>query len=305
MTFSVLSFLGITDNSDSVFIPQLDTELSKLVEQSKKYFTINTGDKAHAKDGNVLAITRRKIGQTENEVWFKPGDDEHEAFIRGCVREVKENATKLKELDWKIATSVVLGVVAGVLSFIPFLGAISLIGWGAALYFMSQRAEHAAEYQKSLTLTVAACNWSLGQVSTDGTNTVETLTKNNALNEMVSELFSVFTRKQVGQVIDDTIDEEYKKGSDLYNQQRSASEHSFFKSVAAGREGFNFKRCLYGYNRGKVVDIIDAIVSILPDLWHAAVQGWENVVDWASNKFSSTSEQQPGSELEHSNAARV
>ena len=39
------------------------------------------------------------------------------------------------------------------------------------------------------------------------------------------------------------------------------------------KHGSEFRRCIYGLNKGELVDMLDAICSTLPDLYNAIAQG--------------------------------
>jgi hypothetical protein len=262
---NVLEFIKIKKKADFTAVPQLGitNHLSALQLQSQQYFTIN--DNAQAKDGNFLAVSvlaGQKFNPTRPSL--------HTNYLNACTVLFKEKAQKLKELDKKIMGSVLLGVVASSLSFLPLVGYFSWLGWGSALYHMHARGQVYKEYHESLTLLVANCNWSLGQnLGYQG------LSQLPAIREMMAALYPVLTETQVKHLIADEIEKPFAQ--ELINYENRFNANSLFaqkdNNIALSKKGAEFSRCIYGFNRGSATDFLDAFLSILPDLYRAARDG--------------------------------
>ncbi|MCW8397418.1 hypothetical protein OQJ26_01235 [Legionella sp. PATHC038] len=280
---SVFEFLGIKKQL-STPVPQLgiNNALYKRQIESQQYFTIESA--AEAADGNKLAIHTKK-GQD-----FRTSNPQHIEFLNQCITLVKEKSNLLKSTDQKIAGSVVFGVTATALSFLPVVGFLGWVGWAATAYFINQRATAYAEYHEALTLLVGACNWSLGQGPEERKDTIPNLTKNEAIRAMMAVLYPVLTEVQVRHLIADDVEEVFAKELQDYEQRFELgfkTDRFFSKkddTIALSKKGAEFSRCIYGFNKGGFTDFLDAIVSILPDLYKAAVHGGQQLKSWWQEK---------------------
>ncbi len=263
---SVFEYLGRGVSTQTV-VPELgiSNSTSCLQLKSKKYFLI--GKEAKAAEGNKLAVTIQ-----EN---FDLNNQEHRAYLNECIDLFQEKLVLLKMLDLKIIASVITGIVATALSFFPLVSMLGLVGWGAALYHIHQRAQAYAEYHESLALLVGSCNWSLGPDSDQRANSVDELTKAAVVRKMMIQLYPVLTKTQIGHLIADDIQGIFVEELNQYNQkfQPSFKGNKFFTNpddqIALAKQGAEFKRCLYGLNKGSFIDFLDALASALPDLFRA------------------------------------
>ncbi|HHT0593418.1 TPA: hypothetical protein ACTXXA_002466 [Legionella anisa] len=278
---TVLGTFGLKKQPSYTPIPQLgiNSELNTLQLESQKYFAIGKG--AQAADGNVLGITVQQDFRTTNSNQIE--------FLNKCIALVKEKSMQLKSIDQKIAGSVVFGVTATALSFLPVIGYIGWIGWAAAAYFINKRATAYAEYHEALTLLVGACNWSLGLGPGNRKDSAENLTNNKSIREMMAVLYPVLTETQVRHLIADDIEDVFTQELHDYEKrfQPGFEPSRFFKkddTIALSKKGAEFSRCIYGFNKGGVTDYLDAIVSILPDLYRAALHGWHKLTYWWQEK---------------------
>ncbi|KTC80541.1 hypothetical protein Lche_2561 [Legionella cherrii] len=280
---SVFEFLGIKKQL-STPVPQLgiNNALYKRQIESQQYFTIESA--AEAADGNKLAINLKK-GQD-----FRTSNQQHIEFLNQCITLVKEKSNLLKSTDQKIAGSVVFGVTATALSFLPVVGFLGWIGWAATAYFINQRATAYAEYHEALKLLVGACNWSLGQGPEDRKDRIPNLTKNETIRAMMAVLYPVLTEVQVRHLIADDVEEVFAKELQDYEErfQLGFKTDRFFSkqddTIALSKKGAEFSRCIYGFNKGGFTDFLDAIVSILPDLYKAAIHGVQQLKSWWQEK---------------------
>ncbi|PWY56801.1 hypothetical protein DGG96_05185 [Legionella qingyii] len=283
---SVLTTLGLIDELPYTSMSQLgiDSDLNKLQLESQIYFTIAKG--AYAADSNILGVTIR-----EGQQFQIPA---HTDFLKRCTALVREKSTQLKSIDQKIIGSVVFGVTASALSFLPVIGFLGWIGWGAAAYFINQRATAYTEYHESLALLVSVCNWSLGEGENKRKCGVRALTTNESIRDMMAVLYPVLTEKQVKHLIADDIECEFTLELQEYEKkfQIGFDPHRFFSktddTIALSKKGAEFSRCIYGYNKGGVTDFLDAIVSILPDLYRAALYGCQKLQYWWQEKGHSS-----------------
>ncbi|KTD05073.1 hypothetical protein OQJ19_09465 [Fluoribacter gormanii] len=297
---SVLATLGIIDKLPYTSMSQLsiNSDLSKLQLESQNYFTIAKG--AYAADGNVLGVTIKE-GQH-----FRVNSSNHIEFLKNCTALVREKSSQLKSIDQKIIGSVVFGVTASALSFLPVIGFLGWIGWGATAYFIYQRATAYTEYQESLALLVSACNWSLGEDGKKRNSKVSNLTTNESIRDMMAVLYPVLTEKQVKHLIADDIEDEFAQELQEYEKkfQLGFEPNRFFSkkddTIALSKKGAEFSRCIYGYNKGGFSDFLDAIVSILPDLYRAALHGCQKLQYWWQEKGHS-----PETEEAHDSQAAV
>lgn len=279
---SVLETFGIKRQPSYTPIPQLgiNSELNTLQLESQGYFAIDK--EARAADDNILAITVRKNFLTTNS--------NHIEFLNKCTVLVKEKSMQLKSIDQKITGSVVFGATATALSFLPVIGYIGWIGWAAAAYFINKRATAYAEYHEALTLLVGACNWSLGTGPDDRKEHTRNLTENKSIREMMAVLYPVLTETQVKHLIADDIEDVFTQELQEYEKrfQPGFEPSRFFSkkddTIALSKKGAEFSRCIYGFNKGGFTDYLDAIVSVLPDLYRAALHGWHRLTHWWQEK---------------------
>ncbi|CAM2889866.1 Uncharacterised protein [Legionella steigerwaltii] len=282
MTASLLETFGIKKQLETP-VPQLGitSDLYTRQLESQQYFTIEKD--AKAADGNKLAI------HIQDEQNFRIATRNHIEFLNKCTALFKEKSTQLKSIDQKIAGSVAFGVAATALSFLPVVGFLGWIGWAATAYFINQRATAYAEYHESLTLLVGVCNWCLGEGPDKRKNSIPNLTKNEAIRNMMAALYPVLTKDQVNHLIADDIEKEFGKELEAYE---SRFQLGFFSkqnakqddTIALSKKGAEFSRCIYGFNRGGFTDYLQAIVSILPDLYKAALHGAQRLKYWWQEK---------------------
>ncbi|WP_454782094.1 hypothetical protein [Legionella sp. WA2022007384] len=289
---SVLSFLGMKDKEPYTSMSELgiNSDLSKLQLESQNYFTIAKG--AQAADFNVLGVA---IKEGEH---FQTNTKAHIDFLKRCTALVKEKSTQLKSIDHKIIGSVVFGAAATALSFLPVVGFLGWIGWGAAAYFIQQRAIAYTQYQESLALLVGACNWSLGEGVNQRQSIISNLTTNESVRDMMAVLYPVLTEKQVKHLIADDIEEKFAEELREYEKryQLGFNPSQFFSktddTIALSKKGAEFSRCIYGYNKGGFTDFLDAIVSVLPDLYRAALHGCQKLQYWWQEKSHSVEKEE-------------
>lgn len=275
---SVFELFGIKKPQSYTPVSQLSVNnfLHKLQRESERFFKIEP--MAQAEDGNKLAITVAS-GQS-----FDLNIPQHLKLLNDSLYLFKEKSYQLKALDWKIASGVLVGVLATSLSFFPLVGALGLLGWGAALYYINQRSALYNEYHESLTLLVATCNWSLGQGHRE--NTDEELTQNPAIRAMMATLYPVLTEAQVKHLIADDIEGIFVKELQEYEKTFSGLNTNVHKdeSIALSKRGAEFERCIYGFNKGSMVDFLDALASFLPDVYRLAQRSVQQAKNWWNAK---------------------
>ncbi|OEH46732.1 hypothetical protein lpari_02200 [Legionella parisiensis] len=121
-------------------------------------------------------------------------------------------------------------------------------------------------------------------------------------------LYPVLTETQVRHLIANDIEEVFTQELHEYEKrfELGFKPESFFKkddTIALSKKGAEFSRCIYGFNKGGVMDFLDAIVSILPDLYRAAVHGCHQLKHWWQEKIHA---QDSGVEShEHENKATI
>lgn len=261
--------LGVFNQSKSTQLPPLaiNSEIGLLSRQSESYFKILKGATT---DGSRLAVSPTK---------FDLSDQNHTQFLENCTRLFSDQSKRLKELDQKLALGLVTGMVATSLSFIPFVGYFSILGWGSALYYFNQRAQVYKDYQESMTLLVGCCNWSLGIAG--NAREQSGLTKNPAIRNMMSALYPVLNEAQTRHLIDDAIE-------DIFDDERRAYEQGSTiklvdKNIAQGKKAAQFQRCIYGFNKGSALDFIDAFLTLFPDMYRAIQDGFRTLQQrWSS-----------------------
>jgi hypothetical protein len=293
---SVLESLGIIKQDAYTSVPQLGVtnDLNMRQIESQKYFTVEKG--AQARNGNMLAVL------INEEQHFDIKRHDHLEFLNKCTALVKEKSAQLKAIDQKLLVSVALSVTATALSFLPVIGWLGWIGWGASIYYITQRATAYAEYQESLKLLVGACNWSLGEGPAEDEDSearkdvIKKLTEHDSIRNMMAVLYPVLTKTQVEHLIADDSEEVFTKELDEYEKKfklgfdanRFFSKHD--DRIALSKKGAEFNRCIYGFNKGGATDFLDAILSIIPDLYRAAAHGLQQLkYKWQEKNHSSTS----------------
>lgn len=295
---SVFEKFGIKEQDDYTPIPELriNSYLSAMQIESQTYFTLPK--RAQAADQNKLAVTVKE-GQH-----FHTTNASHTDFLNRCTALFQEKSEQLKSIDRKIIGSVAFAITASALSFLPVVGFLGWIGWAAIIYYINERARAYAEYHEALTLLVGACNWSLGEGPEERQDYIPDLIKNDSIHNMMAELYPVLTDAQVRHLIaDDTEGEFTKKLKDYEEKYRLCfNPHTLFakkeddetdaetkkaEAIALSKKGAEFNRCIYGLNRGGFTDFLDAIVSILPDLYNAAVHGFQRLkYKWQENTYT-------------------
>lgn len=260
-----LSGLGVFNQSKSTRLPRLaiNSEIALLSRESESYFKISEDATT---DGTGLAVTPICA--------FVNGDASHTPFLERCTRLFSEQSKRLKELDQKLALSLVTGIVATSLSFIPFVGYFSILGWGSALYYFNQRAQVYRDYQESMALLVGCCNWSLGRVDESDAGA---LTSNPAIQSMMTALYPVLNEKQVTDLIDNKVEPEFVDKLDQHDKSTN------IKLLAQSKKGAQSLRCIYGLNKGNALDFIDAFLTIFPDIYRAIQDGFRTLQQrWSS-----------------------
>jgi hypothetical protein len=284
---SVFDYLGINTQSAFTRVPRLGikSHINQLqFRADQDYYTIE--ENAVAADKNVLAVKIKK-GQGFNLRTY-----EHTNHLHTCTELFKEKSKALKALDYKIATSVVVGIIASSLSFIPFVGYFSLLGWGAALYFINQRSKAHEEYRESLHLLIGACNWSLGPDAKNRQSAKEELTNNAVIREMMAALYPVLTETQARHLIADDIEDIFAEELRNYEgkYQLTKNPSAFFgkadgdESIARSKRSAQFNRCIYGFNKGGATDFMDAFLSVFPDIYNAIHYGFKVIQHWFQSK---------------------
>lgn len=240
------------------------TGIATLETRAKCFFTIRDSSSLSPEEKMGVIITDKYNGAKEG----------HDAYLAACTTLFKANSTKLKELDTKISIGLVVAVAGSSLSFLPFVGFFSVLGWGAVAYYGSQRGIAYKEYQESLNLLVASCNWSLGG---DNDTVDQSVTTNPVIQSMMTALYPVLTKQDVENLIADDIE-----GAFLEMQRRcDLSRPSFFSrkeetspedKLALSKAESKFNHAFYGFNKGKASDFLDALLAIVPDLYRACVK---------------------------------
>lgn len=286
---SVFELLGWRGQAQSTPLSPLaiNTPLYQLQQQSQKYYTIPKD--AAAADGDILAVSIQQAGHFQLK-------EEHLAHLRACTTSFKEHAQALKDVDQKIVIGVVIGVLATSLSFLPFVGYFNFLGWGAASYYLNQRGSIYNEYTESLKLLVGACNWSLGEGPNNRHANKAQLIANPEIRDMMSALYPVLNQTQVQHLIADDIEESFTKELHQYESKYHLSANkapTFFKEnaderIALSKRAAEFSRCIYGFNKGKPSDFLDAFCSALPDLYHAIHYGFKRLQHWWTHKDAQT-----------------
>lgn len=284
------SFIEYFTQPQSTPLPMLgiDSDLYQLQLQSKDFFTIEPG--ASAADGNQLAIFVKvpfqlKLPNTSPQntrlsLFPAPVRNDTELavqskFIQDCISLFKLKSQKLRQIDNQIVSAVLLAVAAMSIPFLPFAGWIAMTAWISAIYLTHQRGNAYTEYHEALVLLVATCNWTLGD--NIRSNNVTDLTKANIIQEMMAQLYPVLTEAQTKHFIADDIelsfidalkryDSSLFSNSDMMDQARIPE----LEQLALKKRGAEFIRCVYGLNKGKPQDFLDALLMALPDLWRAA-----------------------------------
>lgn len=270
------SFLDYFISPQSTPLPTLrvNSRLYQLQTESKLFFTID--EHAEAADGNNLAVT---IGQHNQ---FSLNYQSHSSFVTNCTNLFREKSIVLQAIDTKIMAAALVAIAAMSIPFIPFAGWIAMAAWMTALYLMHERGNAYAEYHESLVLLAATCNWSLGEVNHQPNKKM--LADSEIIQNMMKQLYSVLTETQTKHLIDDAIESQFVaalKASDDSNAANTDKKYGQFfsspalKEVVLKKQGPEFFRCMYGLNKGKPKDFLDAFLTALPDLWRAA----KNIVE--------------------------
>jgi len=144
-----------------------------------------------------------------------------------------------------------------------------------------------------LNLTVATCNWSLGEGLEARINKNEKeLIAHPAIKNMMTELYPVLSKTQVKHLIADEIEHAFIAEMDNFEKNRPApalknlfsmfsiKDMSAEEKFALSRKGTEYNRCIYGYNKGKASDFLDALLSMIPDMYNAACYGFGKAKDY-------------------------
>lgn len=295
---SVFEFVGWKTQTNYTSIPQLgiSNRLNSLQRNSEHYFTL--GENAQAADGDILAVSI-KSGQH-----FDLNNAAHLAHLKDCVALFKDKGQALANLDKKIVLSSLMGIVASSLSFLPFVGYLSLLGWGSTIYHLSQRKIVETEYKEALNLLVVSCNWSLGGGSSMRKSSPEALTANEEIREMMACLYPVLTVRQAKHLIADDIEHRFIDELQQYEAKYhpsalSANASSFFvngrtqdERIAQSKRGTEFNRCIYGYQKGNYNDYLDAFFSIIPDIYNLIHYGCKRLQHWWNSDNKKDSQEQ-------------
>jgi hypothetical protein len=269
---SVLGSLGWNIQSKETPIARLGitSDLNSLQIESQKYYIIPENATAHDGEDNPLAVTKKIDFNIQA----------HKEFVQKSTALFIKKSDGLKALDMKIAGSFMLWIVATSLSFLPFIGYFALPCVGLLIYQITQRTTVLNEYKESLNLLVATCNWILGPNKDDRQTDDHVLTQDEDLRNMMIALYPVLTKEQVNHLIANDIEQIFTDEQNEYEEKyRLSKKSSSFwndKSIAGSKRSAEFNRCIYGYNKGKATDFLDAFLSVFPDIWNAITDGFKH-----------------------------
>ena len=277
---SYLEFIPFFNSkSEPGKLPQLaiDTPLYQLQLASKKFFTIE--ENAIAKNGNQLAV--KPVATFDLKTY------EHSAFINQCIEQFNLSSNHLKNIDAQIAQGLLVSFVASTLSILPFLGglgwACSWVGLGYAVYKFTERQLAYQEYNESLKLLIGSCNWSLGQMEQAE---YQTLPSNHFLNtSLLPKLYSVLTQEQLKCIVSDTIESQFISAQQK-DQKKNASYFSAFfgeyvrqnDKATFGKIATQLNYSVYGFNQGAPTDILQVLITSIPDIFRAIGNGFSDVL---------------------------
>lgn len=283
-------FIDPTVSSESTPLPQFklthnlsEAEYSEMLhsrternanfyfQRSEKYFTINYG--ALAKNNNTsdnqlpIAIHERFSLANQSQIV-----SDHSALYA-------KNSANLIKIDQAICGAVLLAMIIPTVPFIPFVGLVAFAAWSAALYLLALRTDVYNDYQDSLVLLVATCNWTLG--SKNRLNSSAELVKApviaNGKDGMMDLLYPVLSKAQVSHLIADDIekyftdalearDSRFKFFSGNTTSRAATIITQELEKTALKQRGAEFIRCAYGLNRGTAPDFLRLLVNAVPDL---------------------------------------
>lgn len=254
----------------------IDTTTAYALKTRSRYFEITDS----ITDGTTLAIRPVQL--------FDANNPDHKELLTQMTQSFKAKSNALMQRDKDIMAGLAFGVIGTSLSFLPILGWVGLAGYFYAASQAYHREKAYTEYHAALTELVGACNWSLGALNN---NQAEELTQTPEIRTMMMALYRVLTEQNIRDLIDNEIETLFVDELETYNS--SVPVPGYEDNIRASKKGADFIRCIYGYNKGQLVDFVDALVSLIPDAYHMACDGLERVQDW----WQSTA---PSPALEHS-----
>jgi hypothetical protein len=283
------SVFGLNTQETETNVPQLSISnaIPELEIKSQKYFTVKKDAKAANND--QLAVTINSD--------FNVNNRDHLDHLKACTDLFQTKAKALQALDQKIVFSAMLGMAASTLSFVPFVSYFSTLGWGSALYYATQRNTAALEYQATLNLLVATCNWSLG-IAPNGQSEQHALINNDEIREMMAALYPVLTNQQAAHLIADDIEKAFLAELSAYENRflQSSNPNGLFtpkdESIAHSKRSAEFYRCIYGYQKGKATDYLGAFLAVIPDISNALTHGFERFQHWLKSGAPTTQNDQ-------------
>ena len=250
---------------------RLERSSNFYFKRSEHFFTINYG--ALAKNQNRsdtdLPITMHKNFSLV----------EHAQVVSDHSALYAKNSAKLIKIDQAICSAILLAMIIPTVPFIPFVGLVAFAAWSAALYLLALRNDVYNDYQDSLILLVATCNWTLG--SRNRQNSSADLVKApviaNGKDGMMDLLYPVLSKTQVSHLIADDIEKHFTEALEARDSRfkffsgnptsRAATIiNQELEKTALKQRGAEFIRCAYGLNRGTAPDFLRLLVNAIPDL---------------------------------------
>ena len=255
------SFRGDPAEYTTVLPLAVDSTLYRLQNQARTYFDI--AQSPQARNGNVLGV--RPI------VSFVSDNKDHLKFISECTNLQRDNENKLRMHDIMMISCFAVSIAASCVTFLPFVGLLAYAAYAASVYYFYQRSFIAYEHKEALNLLVQVCNWSLGSHSQQ-----ENIVQNPEISAMMTQLYPLLTEDQVMNLIADEIEQDFVEAFKACKDSPTVSTNTaaFFgklpaseaEKIVLAKNASEAARCVYGYNRGKLVDFFAGAKAIGPDL---------------------------------------
>ena len=192
------------------------------------------------------------------KVKFNPDDVQHTQLVTACAQSVRDKLKNLQVIDIKMTAGFALGTAALCLSFILPFTLVAAAGFAYATYQLGRRQHAYAEYTSALENLSKSCIWTLGEVSPDQKQTLES---HPVIREMIATLAPLTSSQQLRDFIDNSVEDEYVSEAEKTRENLTL----FDEHLDSEKRDLYFK--IYGYKQG-------GFLAILEGMGYAVVNGF-------------------------------
>lgn len=208
----------------------------------------------------------------KNNIVFNPKDDDHIKLINDSSAYLKNKLAVLKSLDQRIVAGFVLSAAAFGVSFILPIVTIAIIGLVFSVYCLLNRMHESKEYRRALMAVEGCMEWTLAALPQNKGQAQEVI-KCPAVVTMFKTAAPLMSNQQLIDIIDDKFEDIFVEQAGILNQTRVEN----FLGHRLTEEEKTIEYGIYGFQKGKPLDILEGLVKLARKGWHAAQKAVSNM----------------------------